>query len=65
MLPSDLPTTATVPAPLASSSARSAWPSIHPNGSSPAGARSSTSTTDHPWDCATSRANQSSGAWLK
>ena len=34
MLPSDFPITATVAAPLAASSARSAWPRIHSNGSS-------------------------------
>ena len=66
MLPSDFPTTATVVcAARRPPIARSAWPRIHPNGSSAAGARSSTSTTDHPCACAASRANQRSGAWLK
>jgi len=64
-LPSDFPMTTTCSAPDATSSACSARPRIHSNGSSSAGARSSTSTTDHPPACAASRANQSSGAWLK
>ena len=63
-LPSDFPTT-TVSSASVASSARCAWPRIQANGSWSAGARSSTSTTDHPRACAASRANQSSGAWLK
>ena len=47
-LPSDLPITTTRSAPAAASSARSAWPRIHSNGSWSRGARSSTSTTDQP-----------------
>jgi len=46
-LPSDFPTTTVSSASVASSAAR-AWPRIHSNGSSSPGARSSTSTADHP-----------------
>jgi hypothetical protein len=63
-LPSDFPTTNFRSA-LVAASARSACPRIHSNGSSPSGARSSTSTTDQPRACAASRANHRSGAWLK
>ena len=64
-LPSDFPMTTTFSAPAVSSRAPRACPLIHSNGSSPSGARSSTSITDQPCACATSRANHSRGAWLR
>ena len=65
-LPSDLPMTDHLSAPLAASSARSAWPRIHSNGSS-SGGRALVDLHDRPSaaPAPTSRANQSSGAWLK